>query len=379
MYMILRELDPAGISMNWKHLGILCACTVLVFSVCGVMAVSGTVKIMPLGDSITKGGVSTPEEAAIPTYRYWLWKDLTENGYDVDFVGSWKAPNFTSFSFDQDNEGHGGYSTDEILHGVPDDEWENGYLSQWIQSYDYDVVLLMIGTNDVIRGVPTNDTVTNIKKIITVVRQKNPRVTVFLATLPPTGIYRQGLITLNQKIPGIVEEMDTTESRVFLVEQYYGYNAQTDNQPTGYVHPNNDGAQKLANNWLEALKAYLGGAVPTVIPTTIPTTVPTTIPTTIPTTVPTTILTTIPTTAPTTSVTTAITTLPTTSRFGSKRYTIGELKGSTRGGSSSSSGSSGSGSNSRRLSPDDTANGTTPPTKMFVRWYPAARWALGMK
>jgi acyl-CoA thioesterase-1 len=93
-------------------------------------------------------------------------------------------PDFPNVSSDQHNEGHGGYTTDEIPHGVPGDQWEPGYLSDWVHLYDYDMVLLLIGTNDVLHGVPTNQSATNIEKIITVLRQKNPRVTIFLAILP---------------------------------------------------------------------------------------------------------------------------------------------------------------------------------------------------
>ena len=69
---------------------------------------------------MTKGSTQTTAEASHPTYRYWLWNDLEKNGYDVDFVGSWTAPNFP-FDFDQDNEGHGGYMTGGILNGVAGD------------------------------------------------------------------------------------------------------------------------------------------------------------------------------------------------------------------------------------------------------------------
>jgi len=357
--------------MRIKHLGILCTISVLVFCACGAMAASGTVKIMPLGDSITKGGVSTPQEAKYPTYRYWLWKDLTKNGYDVDFVGSWTEPNFKNFTFDQGNEGHGGYSTDELLHGVADDEWQFGHLSQWIQGYDYDVVLLLAGTNDVVRGVPTNETVTNLKKIIKVVRQKNPKVTVFLATLPPTKIYRQGLITLNQKIPGIVEEMDTQESRVILVEQFYGYDGAVDNQPPGYIHPNTSGEKKLAKNWYDALVSYLDGKLPAPSPTPTPTAVPTTVPTTIPTPEPITIATTEPTPAVTQptlvvpSVTTPGQADPGTS-FGSRRYVFGGQRQYQWG--------SGSRSGSGAVATATPRSSAGTGSKTFVRWYRSDRW-----
>ena len=70
-----------------------------------------------------------------------------------------------------------------------------------------------------------------------------------------------------------------------------------------------------------------------------------------------------------------------TSRFGIKRYTIGGMAGSSRGGLSTASGTRyiASGSGLSRLSPGDPANGTKPPGKMFVRWYPAQRWATGLR
>ncbi|NLX49492.1 MAG: hypothetical protein GXY82_06410 [Methanospirillum sp.] len=258
--------------MRKEHLGILCCIVLLTFSALGVMAVSGTVKVMPLGDSITKGGVSTAEEAKHPTYRYWLWNDLAENGYDVDFVGSWRMPNFTRFSFDQDNEGHGGYSSDEILHGVEDDRWEPGSLATWIRGYDYDVVLLLIGMNDVLRGVPTNESSTNIEKIITVLRQKNPAVTVFIGTLPPTSYYRQSLIDLNQEILRIADRTSRAGSPVIVVDHYYGYNGKEDNQAPDFVHPNESGEKKIAKNWYSALSRYLGDTPPTSTATTVPVT-----------------------------------------------------------------------------------------------------------
>ncbi len=367
--------------MRTKHLGILCTIALLVFCACGAMAVSGTVKIMPLGDSITKGGVSTPQEAKHPTYRYWLWNDLTENGYDVDFVGSWTEPNFKNFTFDQDNEGHGGYSTDELLHGVADDEWDFGHLSQWIQGYDYDVVLLLAGTNDVVRGVPTNDTVTNLKKIIKVVRQRNPRVAVFLTTLPPTKTYRQGLINLNQKILGIVEEMDTPESRVILVEQYYGYDGAVDNQPPGYIHPNTSGEKKLAKNWYDALTSYIDGTLPTPIPTPSPTATSTAIPTTIATPGPTAI----PTTEPAPPVTQPTLVVPSVTTpgqvdsgpsFGSRRYVIGGQKASDgfsryEWGSSSRSGSG-------AVATVTPGHGADTRSGAFARWYRSERWSSSL-
>ena len=358
--------------MRVRHLGILCCIAVVIFSAGGVMAAAGTVKIMPLGDSITKGSVSTPQEAKYPTYRYWLWNDLVDNGYDVDFVGSWSSPDFKNFTFDQDNEGHGGYSTDEILHGIPEDKWESGHLSQWIQGYEYDIVLLQIGTNDVVREVPLNETVTNIKKIVKVVRQRNPSVAVFVATLPPTKLYRQGLIDLNQEIPRIVDELDSQQSRVILVEQYYGYDGEADNQPPLYVHPCTSGEKKLATNWYEALSAYLDGTLPT--PTPTPTPPPTPVITPEPTVLPTPIAT--PAVIQPTLVVPTISTpgvVDPSSSFGARRYVIGGQRG-LDGSSRYEWGSSARWGSVTVPTPPPQA-GAGSQSRAFVRWYRGDRWS----
>ena len=359
--------------MRITYLGILCCIAILLFFTSGVLTATGTVKIMPLGDSITKGSVTTSEQAKHPTYRYWLWNDLKKNGYDVDFVGSWRMPNFPNVTFDQDNEGHGGYSSDEILHGVKDDRWEPGYLAEWTLGYNYDLVLLLVGTNDVLHGVPTNQTVVNLEKIIKVLRQKNPKVTIFMGTLPPASYYRQSLIDLNQEIVRIAERSSTPESRVIVVDQYYGYDGVKDNQPPTYVHPDESGEKKIAKNWYDAITPYLNGTAPTPTPTPVPTTVPTEVPTTVATPV-------VTTTAITATTTIQPISVEPTSRFGTKHYTIGGMAGASRGGPSTASGRYYiSGSGSGRFSPGNPANGTKPPSKMFVRWYPVQRWATGLR
>ena len=222
-----------------------------------------------------------------------------------------------------------------------------------------------------LHGVPTNQSVVNLEKIIKVLRQKNPRVTIFMATLPPATYYRQSLVDLNQEIMGIAERSTTPESQVILVDQYYGYDGVKDNQPPGYVHPDESGEKKIAKNWYDAITPYLSGAVPTPTPTSVPTTVPITVPTT----------------APTTVVTATIAPLPPpdvistapVSRFGVKRYTIGGMSGTSRGSTSTGSGSRFTSSSSGRFSPGSAANDVKPPSKMFQRWYPAQRWAVGLR
>src|SRR5947209_14639864 len=92
---------------------------------------SRPIRVMPLGDSITWGvGSSTGS-----SYRADLWRRLvTQAGYHIDFVGSQQSGSLP----DTDNEGHSGWRIDQIAGGI----------DGWLATYQPDVVLLHIGTND---------------------------------------------------------------------------------------------------------------------------------------------------------------------------------------------------------------------------------------
>ncbi len=229
-----------------------------------------TVRVLPLGDSLTKGSTQTPAESSHPTYRYWLWQQI--GGEDVDFVGSWTSPNFP-YSYDQDNEGHGGYMTDGILNGVAVDP-KQGKLSLWLEEYDFDVALVMLGTNDVLNNVPTADTIRNLEGIIAELRKDNPRAVILLAQIPPTSILRPNLIALNAAIPDVATRLSTPDSPVITVDMFTGYDGVRDNQPPTGIHPGESGEKKIAARWSAALRPFLSGVAPPTQSST-PTQVPT--------------------------------------------------------------------------------------------------------
>ena len=68
------------------------------------------VKIMPLGDSITVGD----GDPGLDGYRKSLFMDLTNSGFNVDFVGS--QTNGTGL--DNNNEGHEGFEANQISDNV---------------------------------------------------------------------------------------------------------------------------------------------------------------------------------------------------------------------------------------------------------------------
>lgn len=358
----------------------------IVIACTGAVAVAtehadASVTILPLGDSITRGGgdASSP----YPSYRYYLWNLLRSGGYDVDFVGSTTDPGFTAFVFDQDHDGYSGYTTELLANDM----------DRILARSAPEIVLLGIGTNDVLQQVPMSDRMRNLDRIVAKLRQKNPNVRILLAQISPTAdTFRNtnsGLVEYNERVLAYAKGATTLASPIVVVDLYTGWSAAQFTQADG-IHPNSEGESLLAERWANAL-IYTGVIAPAA-PTTAPTQTPVTV---VPTTVPTTATTPVPTAATTPAPTAIVTPTPTASPSPAttvttaqatrgKRYTIGNpgsYLSSTFGGGAAA-GSTGSGAavtTVPRLKPGSVATGITPPTSRFVRWYPAARWATGLR
>lgn len=91
----------------------------------------GPVRIMPLGDSNTWGQL-------VPgSYRTQLYQDLATEGIRTQFVGS--LSNGPDALPSKNNEGHSGWTISQIAGGV----------DTWLKASQPQIVLLMIGTNDI--------------------------------------------------------------------------------------------------------------------------------------------------------------------------------------------------------------------------------------
>ncbi len=231
----------------------------------GVFSQSEPVIILPLGDSVTQG------DTTYNSYRRPLWQLLQNGGYSVDFVGSLvnnaggPPPNP---DFDTDHEGHARWRADQLV--------DRG-LATWLESYTPDIVLLHTGHNDLTRtnrnDVVVQGTLDDVAEIITVLRADNPNVTVLLAQLIPScqAILGANIVTYNDRLPAFVATQTTAASPIILVDQFSGFDAQTDTHDC--VHPNVAGEQKVAQNWFDALVPLLGNSTP--VPTATETVAPT--------------------------------------------------------------------------------------------------------
>ena len=222
--------------------GCLITCLLLVWLLLG-RGNEGAIRIMPLGDSITQAGVEWE------SYRYPLCKMLRSAGLRVDFVGSsrehYPQGRRKHMGFDEDHEGHWGWTADQVL----------AQIDGWASKERPDLVLLHLGTNDVLHKHDRRETVEELRQIIQVLQKHNPAVTVLLAQLIPAGgqAANAEIAELNRLLPEMAKSASTAQSRIHVVNQFEGYDPMTDNYDG--IHPGPSGIEKMARKWCDAILA----------------------------------------------------------------------------------------------------------------------------
>jgi lysophospholipase L1-like esterase len=194
------------------------------------------VRIMPLGDSITYGvGSSTAS-----SYRAALWDRLVGHaGYAVDFVGSQRSGALP----DTDNEGHSGWRIDQIAANV----------DGWLATYQPDVVLLHIGTNDMNQNYQVGTAPQRLGALLDQILADRPAATVLLAQIVPSSdsTVQSRITAFNAALPGVAASRG---DRVKLVDLSVLSGADL----ADTLHPNDNGYARMAVRWYSALEGVLG-------------------------------------------------------------------------------------------------------------------------
>jgi acyl-CoA thioesterase I len=200
-------------------------------------------RILPLGDSLTSG------EAPYSSFRYWLWNDLVRFGYNVDFVGTQYGvadgtPSHTNF--DQDHEGHPGWTTQDGLDNI----------DSIMAATQPDIVLLNLGSNDIEDGIPVRTAIENLKALIERMRAANPNIVVLLAEPPPFhGPHSARMFPLAFAIYRLALVENQRQSRVLPVNMVAGFSVRLDTYDGD--HPNERGEKLIARRLFGMLRLVL--------------------------------------------------------------------------------------------------------------------------
>ncbi|MDD2305820.1 MAG: alpha/beta hydrolase fold domain-containing protein [Prolixibacteraceae bacterium] len=193
--------------------------------------------IMGIGDSITEGG------ANFQSYLFPLLERLFTAGYQFDLVG----PRAAKCRIGTLN--HGGFSGKNA-------EFLDAHIDSTYRQYPADVVLLHAGHNHFDTEKPVTGIVRAQESIIRKIQAINPDVKILVAQVIPSGkLPKYSYIQeLNKGIANAIEKMHNPN--VILVNQAKGFDWQK-HTINDRVHPNEAGAEQMAEVWFQALQQIL--------------------------------------------------------------------------------------------------------------------------
>jgi lysophospholipase L1-like esterase len=233
------------------------AAALLCFFLFPQLVFAASVRIMPLGDSITNGsssGVVPDSPQYYLSYRKALRDQLATRGYQIDYVGSQVSGN-AIFS-DAQHEGHGGWVAD----GGPADVSIRPNVYNFLVANPADIVLLHIGTNDVGAG---HAYASDVASILDEIDRYNPNVWVVLALIINRATPPCALCTTTTAYNDALDAMVQTRlnDKIVVVDMETGADLDYRLYPLGdmydTLHPFARGYEKMAEAWLQGLREIL--------------------------------------------------------------------------------------------------------------------------
>ncbi|MBW2428423.1 MAG: hypothetical protein JRF56_05645, partial [Deltaproteobacteria bacterium] len=227
----------------------------------GAEIIYAQVQIMPLGDSNTRGFNGD-------TYRSYLRQRLTsEAGIILDYVGTsvdvgglhGPGPDFDTLysndlmialDYDLEHEGWGGYTIGDIATNI----------DNWLVANPPDMILLMIGTNDLSSGSYQNEH-DELNALINQILNRLPDVDLLVASIPPMGGALQTRNELvenyNRYIPSIVNGFAKIGHSVYFTDVYSSIDPIVD--LFDEVHANSLGHEIIADTWYHVITQVIAG------------------------------------------------------------------------------------------------------------------------
>ena len=179
-------------------------------------------KIVAFGDSLTAGFGLLEKES----YPYLLQQKLAADGFDFEVINA-------------------GVSGDTTLGGLERIDWV-------LEMENIKILILELGANDLMRGVPPAKVKSNLDTIIRKAKAKNVRVLLCGMLAPPTGgsDYSRDFINL-------FPDLATVHKLDFLPFLLDGIAMKKELNQADGIHPNAEGERLMTENVYRALKPML--------------------------------------------------------------------------------------------------------------------------
>ena len=219
---------------------LLCGLALMLLGVPSVKADENPVRttILALGDSITQGS-----NGRFDSYTAPLWQLLYGEGYAFDFIG----PNsYTSRTGAIKNCGFSGRNV----------EFLDSKIDSLYRLYPADVVLIHAGHNHFIEEKPVDGMIEAHLSIISKIQAINPKVKILVAQVITAGkLPKYSYIPeLNGCLAKMVEQLDSDNVTLVPVTEGFDWQRHTIEDK---VHPNREGAEHIARQFMAALRKVL--------------------------------------------------------------------------------------------------------------------------
>lgn len=216
-----------------------------------------TIKIMPLGDSLTAG---YPDTCA---YRNYLCETLLEKGYNFMFVGPYTTPadRIERYKFPEGYTNHAGVGG-RTIQGILD-----AADTIFTEEYKPDVIMLMITTNDFGQGYLVEQIEELYRELVAKIFRAYPDVVLYAANPIPKRTANNEIVELdarvvNWEIPFLKQIAEDKQANGFEMHYVNMTNevlnfTYEDIREDDKIHPTDSGNIKLANAWFNAIKPTL--------------------------------------------------------------------------------------------------------------------------
>ena len=220
-----------------------------------VLVKGENVRVMPVGDSITLG-----KDGGVGGYRRVLYEWLLAGGYRITYVGKQNLvrhgpPTCTDGSIPW-HEGYGSFRTDMILNGGTAEKQVSPPLTATLATFKPDVVLLMLGTNDIIQSYQLDGLEGRLEKIIETIYAANAKTAIVVASIAPIKRAQWAdkevrVVAYNAALADIVKKQTALGRRIVFADIHASL-AERGLSQDG-VHPNAQGYAQMAQVFYRAL------------------------------------------------------------------------------------------------------------------------------
>lgn len=200
-------------------------------------------RILPLGDSITDG-IGYKDNQAFGGYRIELFRLINEAGFDATFVGNQAngPQQVAGVNFPRAHEGHSGWTIQQIDDIVPSPALDQAP----------HIILLHIGTNDMYQQ--PSGAGQRLGDLMDDITANAPEALLVVSNIIPSPIWSDAVSQYNSVVPDVVETRITQGDNVVYVDQNSGFPT---SELTDQVHPDQQGYERMAAVWYEAIFEHL--------------------------------------------------------------------------------------------------------------------------